>query len=192
MLDRKSFCQAQYILKCVIKGVLALLIKSRNNDWLYFSCNPIQGYLCVHLWAASGTTCTRWKACSDCLNMCVLWYHHVAYQTFQTIIWRIITRGDDGLRPRNQTMQEFVFSFFFSKCIICNFSRQRNKIWHCVSTHGALIGGVRPDQHTRFCSTCQIWLAGTSPSSLKQKSTWRSIVLSQWSTAKAQNFHQAI
>lgn len=187
MLDRKSFCQAQYILKCVIKGVPTLLTKSRNNDWLYFSCNPIQGYLCVHLWAASGTTCTRWKACPDCLNMCVLWYHHVAYQTFQTIICRIITRGDDGLRPRNQTMQEFVcfFFFLFSKWIICNFSRQRKKIWHCVSTHGALTGGLRPDQHifallARFSS-----LGLHPPSSLKQKSTWRSIVLSQRSRAKA-------
>lgn len=81
------------------------------------------------------------------------------------LLCRIITRGDDGLRPRNQTMQEFVcfFFFLFSKCIICNFSRQRKKIWHCVSTHGALTGGLRPDQHI-FALLCQIWLAGTSPS----------------------------
>lgn len=39
------------------------------------------------------------------------------------------------------------FFFLSSKCLICNFSRQRKKIWHCVSTHGALTAGLRPDQH---------------------------------------------
>lgn len=94
---------------------------------------------------------------------------------------------DDGLRPRNQTMQEFFgfFFFLFSKCIICNFSRQRKKIWHCVSTHGALTGGLRPDQHI-FALLARFGSLGLHPpSSLKQKSTWRSIVLSQRSRAKA-------
>lgn len=77
------------------------------------------------------------------------------------------------------------FFFLFSKCIICNFSRQRKKIWHCVSTHGALTGGLRPDQHI-FALLARFGSLGLHPpSSLKQKSTWRSIVLSQRSRAKA-------
>lgn len=53
-----------------------------------------------------------------------------------------------GYDPEIKQCKSLVFFFFlFSKCIICNFSRQRKKIWHCVSTHGALTAGLRPDQH---------------------------------------------